>query len=108
MADTQFGASGAPATRAALARRLLEITGLQIEAFAELHDDGTFAVERVRALQVLVRSLAALEDLFKRMGETDETFAAGSGDVLDFRNRLTQGIDRLGEDGADGQMAGSP
>jgi hypothetical protein len=106
MADTQLRASGAPAARAALALRLLEITSLQVDALAELHGDGTFEAERVRALQLLVRSLAALDDLFKRMGETDESFATGSGDVLDFRNRLTKQIDLLGADGADGEVAG--
>jgi hypothetical protein len=97
-----------PAARAVLVHRLLDILSLQVDAFEELHCDLAFDVERVKALQLLVRSLGTLEDLFKRMGETDETFAAGSGDVVEFRSRLTRQIDSLGKDGEGGKVAGTP
>ena len=79
-----------------LVRRLAGLMSLQIDAFEELHADFIFDAERVKTLQLMVRTLGMFSVLDKQMVKDghDGTFSAG--DIVEFRHQLAQRINALG------------
>lgn len=87
---------------------LLDIFSLQVDAFTEEHADLAFSIERVKMLQVMTSTLAAIDKLVKNMDSADETDGFGPGDIVEFRRRLARQLDALGQGEGGEEMGGAP
>lgn len=93
--------TAAPARRARvsgfgrLAARLSRMLGKQIDALEADPPDG-FSEARVKALLLLAKTLAAMEDATQRNGKAADGEQSEPGDLLEFRRELERRIAALG------------